>query len=58
MPESLRDQYQYFTEAKMDKISQIFPDFKFHSLEEGVKDYITNHLSQKDTALKFKEIKC
>ena len=51
MPESLRDQYQYFTEAKMDKISQIFPDFKFHSLEEGVKDYITNHLSQKDQRL-------
>ncbi len=51
MPDSLKDQYQYFTEAKMDKINAIFSDFKFHSLEEGIEDYVKNHLSQKDQRL-------
>lgn len=51
MPESLKGQYQYFTEAKMDKINAIFSDFKFHSLEDGVADYVKNHLSQTDQRL-------
>lgn len=51
MPVDIRDQYQYFTEAKMQrlfaqKISQ--PAF---SLEAGVHDYIKEYLSQKDQAL-------
>lgn len=45
MPEDLRDQYQYFTEAKMTKLQKALPEFKFHSLEEGVKDYVVNHLN-------------
>jgi ADP-L-glycero-D-manno-heptose 6-epimerase len=51
MPDSLKGQYQYFTEAKMDKISAIFSDFKFHSLEDGIEDYVKNHLSQDDQRL-------
>ena len=39
MPEYLRPKYQYFTEAKMDKIRQIGCDYKFQSLQDSVKDY-------------------
>ncbi len=48
MPESLRNQYQYFTEANMEKFSKLLPDFKFNSLEKNVKDYVVNHLSKED----------
>lgn len=51
MPESLRDQYQYYTQANMDKLKQALPNFKFSSLEEGVADYVKNHLSQADQRL-------
>ncbi|MFH2034552.1 MAG: ADP-glyceromanno-heptose 6-epimerase [Candidatus Margulisiibacteriota bacterium] len=39
MPEEIRDKYQYFTEAKMDKIRLAGLDHKFMSLEDAVKDY-------------------
>lgn len=48
MPESIKDQYQYFTEANMDKFKSYFPDFNFHSLEEGVEDYVNNFLKKDD----------
>jgi ADP-L-glycero-D-manno-heptose 6-epimerase len=44
MPESLRGQYQYYTQANMDKLFHALPDFTFNSLEDGVKDYVQNHL--------------
>jgi ADP-L-glycero-D-manno-heptose 6-epimerase len=44
MPESLREQYQYFTEAKMDKWVRNGLSPSHWSLEEGVRDYIRNHL--------------
>jgi ADP-L-glycero-D-manno-heptose 6-epimerase len=44
MPESLRSQYQYFTQADTTKILNALPDFKFTSLEEGVRDYVQNYL--------------
>ena len=40
MPENLRDQYQYFTEAKMNKFKSLLPEFKFLSLEKAVEDYV------------------
>lgn len=43
-PEDIRDKYQYFTEARMDKLRSIGFDYKFHSLEEGIKDYVKNYL--------------
>jgi len=39
-PEDIREKYQYFTEAKRDKLRSIGYTQKFHSLEEGIKDYI------------------
>jgi ADP-L-glycero-D-manno-heptose 6-epimerase len=43
-PIDIRDKYQYFTEADMSKLIQAGYDKKFYSLEEGVKDYVTNYL--------------
>jgi len=45
MPESLREKYQYFTEAKMDKIHQAGFDGSGTSLEDGVRDYVQNYLA-------------
>ncbi len=43
-PLDIRDKYQYFTEAKMDKLKAIGYNSPFFSLEEGVKDYVQNFL--------------
>ena len=43
-PEDIRDKYQYFTEAKMDKLKEAGYNIPFTSLEEGVSDYISNYL--------------
>lgn len=45
MPDNLKKQYQYFTEAKMDKFKKVLPDFQFHTLESGIKDYVQNYLN-------------
>lgn len=45
MPEDLRDTYQYFTEASMQKIREAGYHQPFYSLEEGVGDYVRNYLS-------------
>ncbi len=44
MPESLREKYQYFTEAKMDKLRNVGYTETFYSLEDGVRDYVQNYL--------------
>lgn len=46
-PEDIRDKYQYFTEARMDKLRRIGYDTPFTSLEEGVRDYVVNYLSKR-----------
>jgi len=43
-PVDIRDKYQYFTEANMNKLKNIGYAEKFHTLEEGIKDYVTNYL--------------
>jgi len=43
-PEDIRDKYQYFTEANMNKLQSIGYDTPFHTLEEGVEDYVKHHL--------------
>ncbi len=48
MPESLVNQYQYFTEAETKKLLKVLPDIKFRSLEESVEDYIQNHLEKEE----------
>jgi ADP-L-glycero-D-manno-heptose 6-epimerase len=43
-PLDIRDKYQYFTEANMEKLKKAGYDKPFTSLEAGVHDYITNYL--------------
>lgn len=47
MPEDIRDTYQYYTQATMDKIRAAGYVQPFYSLEEGVEDYVRNYLSMK-----------
>jgi ADP-L-glycero-D-manno-heptose 6-epimerase len=51
MPESLRNQYQYFTEAKMDKLQAAGCPVAFSSLEDSVRDYVVNYLQKSDPYL-------
>jgi ADP-L-glycero-D-manno-heptose 6-epimerase len=44
-PADIRDKYQYFTQANMNKLRSIGYTKPFHTLEEGVKDYVQNYLS-------------
>ena len=46
-PADIRDKYQYFTEAKMDKLRQVGYKQPFTSLEDGVRDYVKNYLQKK-----------
>jgi ADP-L-glycero-D-manno-heptose 6-epimerase len=39
-PTDIRDKYQYFTEAKMNKLKGIGYDKPFTTLEEGVHEYV------------------
>jgi len=43
-PEDIRDKYQYFTEARMEKLRSIGYSQEFYSLEQGVEDYVKNYL--------------
>ena len=43
-PIDIRDKYQYFTEANMTKLKSIGYSCPFHTLEEGVTDYVGNYL--------------
>jgi ADP-L-glycero-D-manno-heptose 6-epimerase len=45
MPEDIRDKYQYFTEAKMEKLINAGYSTPFFSLEEGVDDYVRHYLN-------------
>ena len=46
MPVDIRSRYQYFTEAVMDKLINAGYDAPFHSLEEGITDYVRNYLAK------------
>lgn len=43
-PIDIRDKYQYFTEATMDRLIKIGYPKPFYSLEEGTMDYVQNYL--------------
>jgi ADP-L-glycero-D-manno-heptose 6-epimerase len=45
-PIDIRDKYQYFTEANMNKLKGIGYSKPFHSLEEGTNDYVQNYLKE------------
>lgn len=49
MPEEIRNQYQYFTQADTTRLKQVIGEFKFHTLEEGIEDYILNFLETNDS---------
>jgi ADP-L-glycero-D-manno-heptose 6-epimerase len=51
MPEALRNQYQYFTEAEMSKLKKAGCPVKFSSLEDSVRDYVVNYLQKTDPHL-------
>ncbi len=46
MPEDIRDKYQYFTEADMNKLRNAGYTDAFATLEEGVADYVQHYLSE------------
>jgi ADP-L-glycero-D-manno-heptose 6-epimerase len=48
MPEDIRDKYQYFTEARMEKLMSVGYKEPFFSLEAGVTDYVKNYLSNEN----------
>ncbi len=43
-PEDIRDNYQYFTEARMDKLRKAGYEKPFRPLSEGIPDYVKNYL--------------
>ena len=44
MPESIRDKYQYFTQADIRKLLTAGYDQRITSLEDAVRDYVVNYL--------------
>jgi ADP-L-glycero-D-manno-heptose 6-epimerase len=45
-PADLRDKYQYFTQANMDKLRQAGYSEPFYSLEAGITDYVQQYLME------------
>jgi len=43
-PEDIRDKYQYFTEARMEKLGEAGYNEPFYSLEEGIEEYVVEFL--------------
>ncbi len=48
MPPELEAKYQYFTEARMERLRAAGYTRPFTSLEDGVRDYVTGYLSRPD----------
>ncbi len=44
MPADIRNTYQYYTEADMEKLKAAGYDESFYSLEDGIDDYVSNYL--------------
>ncbi|MDA0238712.1 MAG: ADP-glyceromanno-heptose 6-epimerase [Proteobacteria bacterium] len=47
-PENIRDKYQYFTQAQMERLKRAGYDQGFTSLEDGVGQYVRDYLEQAD----------
>jgi ADP-L-glycero-D-manno-heptose 6-epimerase len=45
MPKYIKNQYQYFTEARIDKIKNVGYNKKFNDLKAGIRDYIQSYLN-------------
>lgn len=48
MPPAIRDKYQYFTQAKMERLVAAGYERPLTSLEDGIGDYVGGYLSQPD----------
>jgi ADP-L-glycero-D-manno-heptose 6-epimerase len=48
MPDNIRDQYQYFTQASIDNLLRAGYNAGFSSLEDGVSHYVTRFLATAD----------
>jgi ADP-L-glycero-D-manno-heptose 6-epimerase len=48
MPEAIRPNYQYFTEANMTRLRGVGYDAPFTSIDDGVRDYVGRFLSKPD----------
>jgi len=46
-PKDIRTNYQYFTEANIKKLRAAGYKKKFHSLEDGIDDYVKHYLKRK-----------
>ena len=51
MPPNIAKKYQYFTEAKMDRLRAAGYTEPFTSLQDGIKDYVQNYLLKEDPYL-------
>lgn len=51
MPDSIRNQYQYFTCAQLDNLKSAGCLINFSSLEDSVRDYVVNYLQKPDSYL-------
>ncbi|MCB9091151.1 MAG: ADP-glyceromanno-heptose 6-epimerase [Halobacteriovoraceae bacterium] len=51
MPDNVRNQYQYFTEANMEKFLKTLPEFRFRTLEQAVSHYVQNYLAKENPYL-------
>lgn len=49
MPDSLKGQYQYYTQAVMNKLQSSSSAHQFLELEDSIADYVVNHLEQSTT---------
>ena len=47
MPENLREKYQYYTQAEMNKLKSVGYNKSFRSVQEGVKDYVQEYLNKR-----------
>jgi len=48
MPENIRGQYQYYTQADITKLRKAGYDGKITSLEDSIKDYVRNYLMKNE----------
>ncbi len=48
MPPAIRDKYQYFTQAKMDRLKAAGFNQPMTALEDGITDYVQSYLAQPD----------
>ena len=47
-PEAIRDKYQYFTEARMERLRAAGYELPMTSLEDGIRMYVRDHLATAD----------